>query len=97
MNIGKRLEAYTIKRPEEVLLVTIEDQGVSDEIAIFKGFSSSLMQPTNPDPDIPLISEQATIIRIDRLKSPYNPNHPDYIEQGLNLEDMERLLEQWQS
>lgn len=43
---GKRLEQYTIKRPQEVLLVTVEIAGEEDQIAIFKGFSSSLMRPT---------------------------------------------------
>lgn len=94
MTIAKRLEVYTIKRPQEVLLVMIENEGQTDEIAIFKGFSSSLMQPTNPDPDIPVISEQAVITRIDRLKSPYNPNQPNYLQQGLTFEEMERLLEE---
>lgn len=48
MNINpvKRLEQYTIKRPQEVLLVTIEIFSEPDKIAIFKGFSSSLMRPT---------------------------------------------------
>lgn len=93
MDIGRRLEQYTIKRPLEILLVTVEVDGETDEIAIFKGFSSSLMQPTNPDPDVPLISERAVIISIDRLRSPYNPSQPNYIQQGLNLEAMEELLE----
>ncbi|WP_219907568.1 hypothetical protein [Aphanothece hegewaldii] len=94
MNIAKRLEAYTIKRPQEVLLVTIESEGEIDEIAIFKGFSSSLIRPTNPDPDIPLIGELAIIKNIDRLKSPYHPNQPSYIQQGLNDEEMESLLQE---
>jgi hypothetical protein len=47
-----RLEQYTTKRPQEVLLVKIEIDGELDEIAIFKGFSSSLMRPTAFDPDI---------------------------------------------
>lgn len=94
MNIGKRLEEYTIKRPQEVLLITIELEGEIDEIVIFKGFSSSLMQPTNPDPDIPVISNEAVIISIDRAKSPYNPSQPNYIQQSLNLEEMESLLQE---
>lgn len=94
MNIGKRLEEYTIKRPQEVLLVTIEIEGEIDYIVIFKGFSSSLIQPTNPDPDIPIISNEAVIISIDRVKSPYNPSQPNYIQQGLNLEQMESLLKE---
>jgi hypothetical protein len=90
--INKRLEEYTIKHPQEVLLVTTKTEGECDRIAIFKGFSSSLMQPTAFDPDIPIISEAAKIISIDRLTSPYNPENPNYIRQGLTLAEMEALL-----
>jgi hypothetical protein len=90
--INKRLEEYTIKYPQEVLLVTTETDGECDCIAIFKGFSSSLMQATAVDPEIPIISESAKIISIDRLSSPYNPENPNYIRQGLTLEEMEALL-----
>ncbi|MEO0684779.1 MAG: hypothetical protein AAFY76_06945 [Cyanobacteria bacterium J06649_11] len=91
-SINKRLEQYTIKRPQEVLLVTVEIDGEQDEVAIFRGFSSSLVRPTAFDPDVPVISEQAKFISIDRLKSPYNPESPQYIEQGLSLEAMQSLL-----
>lgn len=90
----KRLEKYTSKRPQEVLLVEVEREGESDLLLIFKGFSSSLMRPTAADPDIPLLPESAKILRIDRLTSPYNPDTPQYLEQGLNLEAMERLLQE---
>ncbi len=90
--INKRLEQYTVKRPQEVLLVTVEVNGDRDEIAIFRGFSSSLMRPTAFDPDVAVISPQAKIISIDRLKSPYNPESPQYIQQGLTVEAMSRLL-----
>ncbi|MGF1488258.1 MAG: hypothetical protein ACFBSE_14325 [Prochloraceae cyanobacterium] len=93
-SIANRLEQYTIKRPEEVLLVTAEIDGETDEIAIFKGFSSSLMRPTAFDPDIPVIPETAKIIQIDRLKSPYNPEDPQYIQQGISWEIMESLLKE---
>ncbi len=92
MSIDKRLEQYTVKRPQEVLLVTVEINGDRDEIAIFRGFSSSLMRPTAFDPDVAVISPQAKIISIERLKSPYNPESPEYIQQGLTLEAMSRLL-----
>jgi hypothetical protein len=41
MNIGQQLEQYTLKNPQEVLLVTIAVDGEEEEISIFKGFSSS--------------------------------------------------------
>ena len=93
-SIANRLEQYTVKRPQEVLLVTAEIDGETDEIAIFKGFSSSLMRPTAFDPDVPVIPEDAKIIKIDRLHSPYNPEDPEYIQQGLTLEVMESLLKE---
>ncbi len=92
MSIAKRLEQYTLANPKEVLLVSIAIDGEEDEIAIFKGFSSSLTRPTDPDPDIPVIPEGATIVKIDRLLSPYDPVTPRYIQQNLTLEDMEKLL-----
>ena len=90
--IGKRLEKYTAKYPQEVLLVSVEVNGEEDSIAIFKGFASSLMRPTSFDPDIPVINDNATILNIDRLESPYNPQAPRYIQQGISRENMESLL-----
>ncbi len=91
-SISTRLERYTIKRPQEVLLVTAEIAGEEDQIAIFKGFSSSLMRPTAFDPDVPVLPEGANILKIDRVASPYNPEAPRYIQQGLSWEDMQALL-----
>ena len=91
-SIGRRLEQYTIKRPQEVLIVTAEIDGEEDQIAIFKGFSSSLMRPTSFDPDVPVLPPEATIVTIDRAASPYNPDAPRYIQQGLTWETMQQLL-----
>ena len=91
-SVGIRLEQYTAKRSHEVLLVTVEIGGHRDQIAIFKGFSSSLMRPTAFDPEVPVLSEQAKIIMIDRVASPYNPHSPRYIQQGLTWETMQPLL-----
>ncbi|WP_026734554.1 DUF7734 family protein [Fischerella sp. PCC 9605] len=93
-SIGKRLEQYTIKRPQEVLLVTVAIAGEEDQIAIFKGFSSSLMRPTCFDPDVPVLPEEAKLLKIDRVASPYNPEAPRYIQQELTWEDMQVLLAQ---
>ena len=92
ISINKRLEQYTIKRPQEVLIVTISMADEEDKIAIFKGFSSSLMRPTDFDPDIPVLPENAVILSIDRIASPYNPESPRYIQQGISLQAMEVLL-----
>jgi hypothetical protein len=80
---GQKLEAYSSKNPQEVLLVKLEIDGEFDEVMIFKGFSSSLMRSTAFDPDVPVISDRAEILTIDRLKAPYKPNQPAYIEQGM--------------
>jgi hypothetical protein len=81
-SIGRRLEQYTIKRPQEVLIVTADIAGEEDQIAIFKGFSSSLMRPTAFDPDVPVLPPEANIVTIDRVASPYNPNAPRYLSKG---------------
>ncbi|MFB2933750.1 hypothetical protein ACE1B6_00575 [Aerosakkonemataceae cyanobacterium BLCC-F154] len=91
-SIGRRLEKYTEKRPQEVLLVNVQIGDVEDQIAIFKGFSSSLMNPTASDPDVPVLPEAAKITSIDRLASPYNPAAPRYIQKDLTWEDMQLLL-----
>ncbi|HYX16328.1 MAG TPA: hypothetical protein VE944_18550 [Nostoc sp.] len=91
-SIGKRLEQYTAKRPQEVLLVTVQIADEEDTIAIFKGFSSSLMRPTAFDADVPVLPDGANILNIDRVASPYNPEAPHYIQQGISWETMETLL-----
>jgi hypothetical protein len=91
-SLGRRLEQYTLKCPNEVLLVAIETDGQTDEVAIFKGFSSSLMNPTAFDPDVPVVDDQASVLSVDRLKSPYNPNDPHYIQTGISWGEFEALL-----
>src|ERR687886_623152 len=91
-SIGRRLEQYTIKRPQEVLIVTAEIAGEEDQIAILKGFSSSLMRPTAFDPDVPVLPPEAKIVAINRVASPYNPDAPRYLQQGLTWETMQQLL-----
>ena len=92
--IVQRLEKYTIKRPREVLIVKAQIDGEADEIAIFKGFSSSLMRSTAFDPDVPVLPDSATILEIDRLVGPLNPNNPEYIQQGLTWETIQPLLKE---
>ncbi len=90
---AKQLEQYTLQHPQEVLLVTVETAGEPDQIMIFKGFSSSLMKPTDFDADVPILPEQGTILSIDRLESPYNPHNPQYLEKGLSWQQMQAILE----
>ena len=93
-SIAQRLEQYTLLRPQEVLLVSASIDGEPDQIAIFKGFSSSLMRSTAFDPDVPMLPEGSVIEAIDRLVAPYDPVAPQYIQQGLSWAEMERLLDQ---
>lgn len=93
-SIGHRLEQYTIKRSNQVLIVKAEVEGEPDEIAIFKGFSSSLMRSTAFDPDLPVLPETTKIHSIDLVASPYNPEAPHYIKQGLTWEQMQSLLKE---
>ena len=96
MTVNKllRLEQYTLKRPQELLLVKASMGDELDEVAIFKGFSSSLTRSTATDPDVPVLLDSAVIIEIDRLRSPYNPDAPQYIQQGLTWAAIEPLLTQ---
>jgi len=91
-SIGRRLEQYTIKHPQEVLIVTAEIEGEEDQITVFKGFSSSLMRSTPSDPDVPVLPPEAKIISIDRVASPYNPDAPRYLQQGLSWDTLQQLL-----
>ena len=93
ISIEKRLEQYTLQHPQEVLLVAIEVGKESDQILIFKGFSSSLVRPTAADPDVPVLPDDATIIEIDRLAGPYQPNCPNYLERHITWDDFfQRLI-----
>ncbi len=89
---GARLEQYTLKHPQEVLLVTAEIAGEMDQVIIYKGYSSSLMRPTAADLEVPVLPATAQILSLDRLQGPYNPNQPRYLQQGLTWEDFQPLL-----
>jgi hypothetical protein len=89
-----QLEQYTLKRRQEVLLVTAAWSGEPDQVMVFRGFSSSLMRSTAVDPDVPVLPEDAQIVTIDRLHAPYSPNEPRYIQQGLTWDEMRVLLQE---
>lgn len=89
---GIRLEQYTLKRPGEVLLVTARTADGEDQVAIFRGFSSSLTRPTAYDPDIPVLPPDAEILSVDRLQGPYDPASPVYLQRGLSWGEMQELL-----
>lgn len=94
-----RLESYTLKYPQEVLLVSAYLQEAeqiegseTDKIIIFKGFSSSLMRPTAFDPEVPTLPAAAVIYQIDRLQGPYQPQSPQYLEQAITPDEFARKL-----
>lgn len=84
--LGTRLENYTLKFPQELLMVHAQIEDEADMVIVFKGFSSSLVRPTAFDPEVPTLPENAVINQIDRLKGPYQPQSPEYIEQNISLE-----------
>lgn len=88
-----RLEIYTLQCPQEVLMVSAKVDGEDDSVVIFRGFSSSLMRPTAYDPEVPTLPKGALIYKIDRLKGPYQPASPQYIEEGIQLEAFIARLE----
>lgn len=91
--IAKRLEQYTLKYPNEVLLVTAEIEGEEDVVIIYRGFSSSLMRATAFDPEVPVLPQNAQIAQIDRLAGPYTPDNPRYLERDISLDIMEQRLQ----
>ena len=93
INQGQQLEIYSSKHPQEVLLVKIKIDDELDEVMIFKGFSSSLMRSTAFDPDVPVISDRAEILTIDRLAAPYKPNQPNYLQQGITWKEFQDYAE----
>ncbi|MGD1929685.1 MAG: hypothetical protein ACFB12_12310 [Leptolyngbyaceae cyanobacterium] len=82
----QRLEQYTFRFPQEVLMVTAQVNHEEDIVVVFRGFASSLVNPTAADPDIPVLTQDATITAIDRLQGPYNPDQPQYLEQNIPWE-----------
>ena len=79
----QRLEQYTFRFPDEVLMVNASVNGEEDFVVVFRGFSSSLVNPTAADPEIPVLPADAEIATIDRLQGPYTPDHPQYLEQDI--------------
>lgn len=91
-NQGQILENYSQQHPQEVLVVKLKIDDELDEVMIFKGFSSSLMRSTAFDPDVPVISDRAEILTIDRLAAPYKPQNPQYIQQAISWKDFQERI-----
>lgn len=90
----QRLEQYTLRFPEEVLMITAVVDGEEDTVLVFRGFSSSLVRPTAFDPEVPVLPLEAQITAIDRLQGPYQPDAPQYLERAIAWETFrDRLTE----
>ena len=105
---GYRLEQYTLRYPQEVLLVTwqpgaaspadrqqaleLAPEQVPEQVVIFKGFSSSLSGSTATDPEVPVIPANAHIVAVERLQAPYQPDQPHYLEQQIPWLQFEQRL-----
>lgn len=87
------LEQYTLRHPEQVLLVHALVAGSSEQVIVFRGFSSSLTGSTAFDPDVPVLPAEANIQTIDILRAPYQPDQPQYLERSVNWEDMAQRLQ----
>ena len=88
----EQLEKYTQENSQEVLVVKAQEGDELIEIVVFKGFSSSLTGATAFDRDLPILSDQARIIMLDRLMSPYNPTNPQYIQKNITAQEFVGLL-----
>ncbi|MGQ9865318.1 MAG: DUF7734 family protein [Pseudanabaenaceae cyanobacterium] len=81
-----KLEEYSAAHRDEVLWVTVTVDGEPEEITVYRGFTSALTRPTPPDPDTPVLPSQAVLVRIARLRAPFNPAQPQYLGPPLTWE-----------
>jgi hypothetical protein len=87
------IEQYTLRHPERVLLVHALVDGNSEQVIVFRGFSSSLTGSTAFNPDMPVLPAEASIQTIDILLAPYQPDQPNYLERSVGWNDMESRLQ----
>jgi hypothetical protein len=90
--LSEALEAYTRKRPAEVLLVRIVLEGGEEEVLVFRGASSFLTRATPTDPGEPVIPATARLLGADRLRAPYSPVDPQVIATDLGPDELRALL-----
>ncbi|KKJ01549.1 DUF7734 family protein [Prochlorothrix hollandica] len=87
-----RLEQYSRRFPQEVLVLEAQVGDQQEQVMIFKGISSLLLGATAFDPDVPVLPDAAVLVSLDRLRSPYTPQQPQYLAQGLTPDAVETLL-----
>ncbi|MCS6959456.1 MAG: hypothetical protein RMK91_05335 [Pseudanabaenaceae cyanobacterium SKYGB_i_bin29] len=93
MMLERQLEEYTTKHKDEALLVTIVVDDEEQQLIVFRGFTSSLTNPTPANPEEPVIPPGAELKTIDRVRAPYNPAAPVYLQRGLTWQDWQSLTE----
>ncbi len=86
-SVSETLENYSRQHPQEVLLVSLQIDDQTDEIMIFKGFSSSLMHPTAYDPDVSVIPAHSEVHHISVLKAPYQPSAPQFLHREITYKE----------
>jgi len=75
-------------------MVNAQVNGEDDFIVVFRGFSSSLVNPTAADPEVPVLPQEAAIETIDRLQGPYTPDNPQYLERDIPWDEFNDRLTQ---
>ncbi|MBC8121815.1 MAG: hypothetical protein H7Y22_08275 [Gemmatimonadaceae bacterium] len=92
MLLGEALEAYTRKRPNEVLLLRVCANGSEEEVLVFRGASSYLTRATPSDPGEPIPPVESELLSLDRQRAPYSPINPNIIAANLDLDAVRELL-----
>ncbi len=92
MLLGEALEAYTRKRPNEVLLLRVLVEGSEEEVLVFRGASSYLTRATPTDPGEPIPPLESELLSLDRQRAPYSPINPSVIAANLDLGGVQQLL-----
>lgn len=92
MLLGEALEAYTRKRPDEVLLVRVIVDASAEEVIVFRGASSYLTRSTPSDPGQPVIPGDADLVSVDRHRAPFSPVNPQVIGTDLGSDALAGLL-----
>ncbi len=86
------LEQYTLRHPDQVLLIHALVAGSPERVLVFRGFSSSLTGSTAFDPDVPVLPAEANIQAVDILLAPYQPDQPQYLKRSVTWADMKQWL-----
>jgi hypothetical protein len=56
---------------------------LTELVAVWQGFSSSLSGRTAPDPAMSVLPERAIIQSVDVVEGPFDPNNIEYLEKDV--------------